>query len=61
MDVLFLLFEGDPELDFNQVVDRFSQLNTVTDGKVDAVKMFKDLVPLLKCKETFLRIDDFEK
>jgi hypothetical protein len=23
--------------------------------------MFKDLVPLLKCKETFLRIDDFEK
>ena len=61
MDVLFLLFEGDSEFDFNQVVDRFSQLNTVADGKVDAIKRFEDLVPLFNCKQTFLRIDYFEK
>lgn len=61
MDVLFLLFEGDSEFDFNQVVYRFSQLDAVADGKVDAVKRFEDLVPLLKCEETFLRIDYFEK
>lgn len=61
MDVLFLLFEGDSEFDFNQVVYRFSQLDSVADGKVDAIKRFEDLVPLLKCEETFLRIDYFEK
>jgi hypothetical protein len=61
MDVLFLLLEGNSEFDFNQVVDSFSQLNTVADSKVDAVKRFKDFVPLLKCEETFLRIDYFEK
>jgi hypothetical protein len=61
MDVLFLLFEGNSEFDFNQVVYCFSQLDAVADGKVYAVKRFKDLVPLLKCEETFLRIDYFEK
>ena len=61
MDVLLFLFKRNSEFDFDQVIDGFYKLDTVVDGQVDAVERFEDLVPFLKCKEAFLRIDDFEE